>query len=168
MTRNDLPSLLTKPYFMAEIGVDRGDFFDIYYSKKNEYYLIDLWDSNNDKYYSKKHYKESYKIIKDKTKELENIHLIKMSSFRAAKKYPDNCFDWIYIDARHGYEDVKQDIEAWLPKLKANGIISGHDYDPSPEYQKKYNFGVNEAVKEIFGEFNLTDEEYFKSWYVRL
>ena len=34
----------------------------------------------------------------------------------------------MYIDARHDYESVKEDLEHWLPKVKLGGIVAGHDY----------------------------------------
>jgi hypothetical protein len=36
----------------------------------------------------------------------------------------------VYIDANHNYENVKADINAWYPKVKKNGLIGGHDYQP--------------------------------------
>lgn len=52
--------------------------------------------------------------------------------------------DFVYIDARHGYQHVKADIEAWLPRVKPGGIIAGHDY----EWRHK---GVVQAVYETLG-----------------
>ena len=34
----------------------------------------------------------------------------------------------IFLDADHSYEAATLDIEAWLPKVKKNGILAGHDY----------------------------------------
>jgi hypothetical protein len=45
-----------------------------------------------------------------------------------AKQFPDAHFDYIYVDARHDYVGVAEDLAAWLPKLRAGGIIAGHDY----------------------------------------
>ena len=36
--------------------------------------------------------------------------------------------DFVYIDANHNYECVKEDIEHWYPKVKVGGIIAGHDF----------------------------------------
>jgi glycosyltransferase involved in cell wall biosynthesis len=33
-----------------------------------------------------------------------------------------------YIDADHRYESVVSDIQAWWPKVRPGGILSGHDY----------------------------------------
>jgi hypothetical protein len=48
----------------------------------------------------------------------------------------------VYIDANHTHEEVKKDIQAWLPKIKKGGIISGHDYGGWE--------GVTQAVNEAF------------------
>jgi precorrin-6B methylase 2 len=62
---------------------------------------------------------------------------------KAAQYFNDKEIDVIFIDAGHSYEAVKADIEAWLPKMKPNGIMAGHDY--------KAWEGVNKAVTEVFG-----------------
>lgn len=68
--------------------------------------------------------------------------------------------DFIYIDASHKYEDVKADIEFYLPFLKPNGIIAGHDFS------KKFD-GVIRAVTETFNDKNITLFED-TSWLVKL
>ena len=39
--------------------------------------------------------------------------------------------DFVYIDADHSYEGVWGDICTWFPKVRAGGVIAGHDYDHS-------------------------------------
>jgi len=58
----------------------------------------------------------------------DRIQFIKKSSVEAAKQFPEGHFDYVYIDAGHTYEDVKSDIEAWLPKVSLGGMIAGHDF----------------------------------------
>ncbi len=48
-------------------------------------------------------------------------------SWEVANKVLDNSLDFVFIDADHAYESTKQDIEAWAPKVKPGGMISGHD-----------------------------------------
>jgi len=80
------------------------------------------------------------------------INPIRMTSIEASKLYEDNSLDFVFIDASHEYEDVKEDILAWLPKVKIGGILAGHDYNTFE--------GVNRAVDEIFNINNLEISEY--------
>jgi hypothetical protein len=43
-------------------------------------------------------------------------------------KYPDDCFDMIYIDAFHTYEPVKAEAEICKQKVKPGGILFFNDY----------------------------------------
>jgi predicted O-methyltransferase YrrM len=70
-----------------------------------------------------------------------------MSSLTAAWLFDDASLDFVFIDASHVYEDVKSDIEAWLPKIKPGGWIGGHDYSTHP--------GVSKAVDEKFPNWRL-------------
>jgi hypothetical protein len=55
--------------------------------------------------------------------------------------------DFVYIDALHTYEGVRDDLKTWFPKVRIGGIIGGHDYGHA-------NFpGVKKAVDESFLRF---------------
>jgi predicted O-methyltransferase YrrM len=45
----------------------------------------------------------------------------------AARLIADGSFDLVFVDADHGYDAVKRDIAAWLPKVRRGGILCGHD-----------------------------------------
>lgn len=68
---------------------------------------------------------------------------IRMTSVAAAKLYEDHSLDFVFIDAQHDYESVKEDILAWKNKVKKGGILAGHDYNPEGDY------GVGKAVREL-------------------
>lgn len=60
----------------------------------------------------------------------QNIELLaldshKESTINRVKKY--GLFDFIFIDADHTYEGVKQDFEGYFPLLRKGGIIALHD-----------------------------------------
>lgn len=69
------------------------------------------------------------------------INPIRMTSVDASKLYEDESLDFVFIDACHEYECVKEDIEHWYPKVKPGGILAGHDF----HYPT-----VNKAVLEQF------------------
>jgi cephalosporin hydroxylase len=59
----------------------------------------------------------------------EKITLIISDSISAARLFSDASLEWVHLDARHDYASVKADIEAWLPKVRVGGWLSGDDYD---------------------------------------
>jgi hypothetical protein len=59
----------------------------------------------------------------------DRIQLIIADSSAAAQLFSDASLDWVHLDARHDYASVKADIEAWLPKIKPGGWLSGDDYN---------------------------------------
>lgn len=50
-----------------------------------------------------------------------------------ARRYPDGHFDFIYVDARHDYKGVLDDLRSWWPKLRVGGVMAGHDYTEQSE-----------------------------------
>lgn len=55
--------------------------------------------------------------------------LVRATTVAAAEDIPDGSLDFVFIDANHSEESVRADIEAWAPKLKPDGWITGHDHD---------------------------------------
>jgi predicted O-methyltransferase YrrM len=76
---------------------------------------------------------------------LDHITIVQARSVDAAKKFDDDTVSLCFIDAWHDYESVKADIGAWWPKVKAGGVLMGHDYEDK-------HYGVREAVDEKFGD----------------
>ena len=59
----------------------------------------------------------------------DKVQLIISDSVNASKIFPDASLEWVHLDARHDYASVKTDIQAWLPKIRRGGWLSGDDYD---------------------------------------
>lgn len=53
---------------------------------------------------------------------------VRTTSLLASRLYQDQTLDFVFIDAEHTYAAVKEDIAAWLPKIKRGGMIGGHDW----------------------------------------
>lgn len=56
-------------------------------------------------------------------------------------------FDFVFIDADHMYERVKQDIEVYHHKVRIGGVLAGHDYNGWGDQKK--GWGVKRAVDEF-------------------
>ena len=61
----------------------------------------------------------------------------------AATRLPDESVDFLFVDGSHDYHSVREDLAAWLPKMKPTGIMAGHDYERD---------GVQRAIHETFEE----------------
>lgn len=68
------------------------------------------------------------------------INPIRMTSMEAVKLYEDASLDFVLIDGSHEYDDVCNDINEWLKKIKVGGMIAGDDFEWP---------GVKQAVKEL-------------------
>lgn len=55
------------------------------------------------------------------------IEIIQGDSAESAAKVADDSLAFCFIDADHHYDAVKRDLAAWRPKVKATGILAGHD-----------------------------------------
>lgn len=140
--RNDLGDYLqlygTNFKTGVEIGVQEGIFSQTLLSSwKNckKFYLVDVWkhldhygdlaNVNSDEQLKKlEATKTRLSIYKSKTVFIQEYSAI------AAKKFKSQgiTFDFVYIDARHDYCSVKEDLNLYYELLNSGGIISGHDY----------------------------------------
>jgi len=84
---------------------------------------------------------------------------IRATSVEAAERFQQygQRADFVFIDADHRYEAVKQDIAAWQPLIKHGGILAGHDMHWP---------GVSKAVREAFGQTHTKGPGSI--WWVRI
>jgi len=170
----------------AEIGTFYGEFANhILNNWEGTLYMVDVWrklsfseypDVLND--LSLNGYQKTIEAITG----LEDRGLmLRMSSKQAAKIFSDWSLDFVYIDANHRYEYVKEDLEMWYPKIKIGGMLSGHDYLLNIDWNQPQStdvgknkridsglFGVNPAVNEfakIYGYKVYHTKEWNSSWY---
>lgn len=180
----------------VEIGVFKGDFSKEVLGKWNgKLFMVDVWRELGDEYIDSSNHKNHLDAYE---KTMENIRgfedrgiMIRSTSKDCIDLFEDNSLDFVFIDANHAYDFIKEDINLWFPKVKKGGIFSGHDYmnldwtqPPFLENGKDkhiytntfsgqviYNgvFGVNPAVDEFCGdngyELNITNE-WFGTWWI--
>jgi len=145
----------------AEIGVYKGDFSELILEcEPKKLHLIDPWKFEPDSAYASSWY--GGPVGKNQVK-MDTIYKSVVSRFRSAirsgivevhrntsagccSQFPDNYFDWIYIDGNHRYEFVKLDLEMFLPKLKLHGLVAGDDYGSPGWWQDGVTKAVDEAI----------------------
>ena len=156
---------MPKHGIIAEVGVAAGEHAKLMkeITKPERLYLIDPWVFKNNPNYGS----NAMKLISDDGVDIleegefdMNIHTddivaMKEYSVNASKKFSDEFFDYVYIDANHSYEAVKEDIEHWYPKVKAGGYISGHDYRHGGRSRRAATYGIVQAVHEFIEEHDL-------------
>ena len=126
--------------FMARQLLARGTEFELH--------AVDLWDQvNAETDYDRQVGAQVWDAFIDRLRRedlLEHVRVLKVESAKAAAHFEDGSVDFVFIDANHSYDHVKADIQAWLPKMRLGGLLSGHDYgEPC---------GVKQAVDELLDE----------------
>lgn len=184
----------------VEVGTFKGEFAqEIMKVWDGTLFLIDVWrdlgveynDSSNHKNFQGGVYGDCMRNIQGFE---DRAIMIRATSEISSNFFEDNSLDFVYIDANHAYEFVKQDIELWFPKVKKGGLVMGHDYLKmdwsTPPFAdngidkhiwlnggdgEEFNhyagvFGVNPAVNEfcILNNYspNFTDE-WLGTWYFK-
>ena len=99
-----------------------------------------------------------YEEFKENTKHLsDRLQTIIGKSNEAAEYFEDNSVDSLFIDAGHSKEAVLKDIKSWLPKMKNNSIMAGHDYTGWE--------GVGQAVRELLGTPDKVEND---CWFIKI
>jgi len=174
---------------VAEIGVLNGNLMwrvlkdcDV-----QTYYAVDPWkvyvewcddipkdkmeeirnDPRSKHRFDQKWYDDMYeKVMVGVRKNNGRAKVIREESVEGAKRIDNHSLDGIYLDGIHDFPNMINDLWAWIPKVKENGIVAGHDY---------FNrfLGLIRAVDFVFGDdfiipINRTGDDYSFNWYVEL
>ena len=59
---------------------------------------------------------------------LDRVTFLHGDSAQSAAQFNDESFHLVFIDGDHTARGVLRDLEAWVPKVRSGGVISGHDY----------------------------------------
>lgn len=165
-TRNNISSTFKdlKIKTICEVGVRHGDnLFRMLNDSVEEAVGVDIWQNTqtitqNDLGYTQEELDEQYNSVCEKAKQFNNVKIIRKFSKDAAQQFNDEYFDFIYIDADHTYASVKEDIQAWWPKLKSGGLIGFHDYENVSH--DNVEFGVVKAVNEFILAQNIQPDNF--------
>jgi predicted O-methyltransferase YrrM len=138
-TREEMLASLCKrirPSSFVEVGVQRGRFAHAilsYCPTVSAYVGVDLWaaqkfcddGSNALDVEQERFYQEARANLAGFD---GRWRLVRSDSIAAASAFADSSLDFVYLDARHDYRSVAEDIRAWAPKVRAGGVLSGHDF----------------------------------------
>lgn len=116
----------------AELGVRRGEFTSslLQQNPKLNMIAVDIW-SNHSSLDEQHPHESNYNTFCENIKSVKDRVIVhKMLTTEACKLVLDQSLDFIFFDATHTYESLKQDIMCWKNKLKPNGFFIGHDYHP--------------------------------------
>lgn len=133
---------------MIEIGCFAGESTEIWCKNFKKVYAIDPWALGKGydlKDCASQNISDSIEQAFDqRLSKFNNFEKIKNFSYNAHSLFEAESVDFLYIDGEHTYNGVKKDIEMFLPKIKPDGFICGHDYKPTWQ-------GVIDAVNENLG-----------------
>jgi hypothetical protein len=182
----------------VELGSFKGQFANtILNNWGGKLLMVDVWrELPHQEYDDASNHREH---IDAYSQSMENIkgfedraYMMRMKGEHACDFIQDKSLDFIYIDANHTYDAVKQDLKLWYPKIKSGGLVMGHDYLPDYFYEGKEEkdqalytfpdgqpekakytgmFGVNPAVNEFCKDngylINKTDEFLATWWFIK-
>lgn len=182
----------------VELGTFKGQFANtILNSWGGRLLMIDIWrELPQDEYDDVSNHRDhidAYSETMENIKGFEDrAYMLRMRGEHACNLISDRSLDFVYIDANHTYQAVKDDIRMWYPKVKSGGLVMGHDYLPDYFYigkdekdqalytfpdgqpeKSRYTgmFGVNPAVDEFCidngYDMHKTDEFLATWWFIK-
>jgi len=154
-SRGDLGAVMQSEHFTIglELGVQSGSYSKTILSKWpscEKYHLVDVW-AHQENYKDLANANQAqqdalYQVTLDNTAQWkEKINVCRNFTSNCVHTFDDEYFDFIYVDARHDYKGVYEDLVNYWPKLKVGGIFAGHDYvtqddGPSPAQNWTVNY----------------------------
>jgi len=141
----------------AEIGVKNSMMFESIMrdigAEIKEYWAIDRWEGtrkDNQWVWDRRH-----KLCCTLMTHYPSLRVLRMHAVQAASVIKNGYFDAVFLDTSHEYARTKNEVLAWIPKIKKGGLFTGHDlYLP----QGQYHGGVKKALDEIWTDYEVVDD----------
>ena len=173
-TRDKIGEILNNNTIGCELGVFEGEFSEILLktNKFSKLYLVDLFEGiveSGDKSGNNiKHISGDNLLRTVSNKFLNNpyVEIVKKDSVSFLENFPDNFFDFIYIDTSHQYEHTKIELNISFKKVKNKGLICGHDYNKDRFHEVV--IAVDEFSKDKNLKLNLTSLDILETFYFRI
>jgi methyltransferase family protein len=166
--------LLPKRAIGAELGVFRGHFAAhlLRIAQPRELHLIDGWWelygerfpewANNRS--TRDTYAEARRMV-DRWRKNTDCAFHIGDDLTILERFPDQYFDWVYLDTTHQYGQTRRELAVLDRKVKRTGLIAGHDWQEDPDH--KYH-GVCRAAREFteLSGWRLRLVDSFDQWYL--
>lgn len=128
----------------VEVGVKRGEFSSDFLRKvfalrpslgPPRYFMVDVWR----RVPAKEHYvdvanvdnaahRDSLKAAVDRAAEFwQTLSVVQLRSREAVRLFKDEELAFVYLDARHDYCAVYEELTLYWPKVRAGGVLAGDD-----------------------------------------
>jgi len=141
-SRQDMLVHLPTRGVCAEIGTQEGRFAESIWTitKPQELHLFDLYD-------------EPLRVRSSGLLEQPGVQLHLGDSSANLATFPDDYFDWIYVDGDHSYDGVMRDIAVAQTRVKPGGLLIFNDFTIwSPA--ECCDYGVPYAVCEFVEQYD--------------
>ena len=140
---------ILRPATLVELGTASGDSYCAFCQAVDELnlgtqcYAVDTWQGDTHAGF----YGEE--VLGDLRAHHDPLyarfsHLLQSTFDDASAHFPDGSVDLLHIDGCHTYQAVRHDLDVWLPKMSARGVVLMHDIA-----ELKADFGVWRVWKEI-------------------
>ena len=169
----DFPEMFKELEFKlgAEIGTEKGIYAEtlVKDNPSLKLFCIDPWKAYEG--YREHVNQENLDGFYNETKQRlakYNCHIIRGFSENVCTFFADGTLDFVYIDANHEFLSVAKDLTFWIPKVRAGGIVAGHDFRRN---SGAYVNDVKDVVpayayaKKINPWFVLREERAASSWF---
>lgn len=101
-------------------------------------------------------------VMEELSEYKEKITHIRKPSIEASKDIEDGSLDAIFVDGDHSYKAVKEDLQAWWPKLRVGGTLCGDDYWMSEVSRAVHEFASEHGLEV---NFKTRDDNDYKIFY---
>lgn len=175
--REEMLNLVVPDKVCVEVGVERG-FFSAEILKRNpkELFLLDPWTPQDPARYpydlvndaNSENFDSQYENVVKKFSDDKRVKIIRGFSYFEAQKFNNESLDFVYIDAIHTFESCFCDMVTWMPKVKPDGWLCGHDFTGKEPWSYPGVKTAVEAFCRVTGyEIGLLTFEDWSSWGIR-
>ena len=142
-----------RPAAVVELGSHYGYSYYVFAEAvarlglNSRVFALDSWEGDDQAGFYGDEVYESVRSVTER--EYAGIGSLIRGYFEESRRhFTDGSVDLLHIDGRHGYDDVKQDFEAWVSTVRPGGIVLFHDIS---EHDR--DFGVWRLWDEISDQY---------------